>query len=79
MGPLPVFCAKLDSHKIRVGGGLPPSPKVCKTNFAQDGIIGSIFGLIDIEREKDRGKVLTPEIDREIDQERFLILEKIAK
>ena len=26
--------------------------------------VGSIFGLTQIEREKDRGKILTPEIDR---------------
>ena len=49
-----------------------------------DGIVGSIFGLKDpekdqgkvltpeIDRQKDRGKVLTPKIDRKIDQDTVL-------
>ena len=37
-----------------------------------NGIVGSIFGLAEIDREKDRGKVLTPEIDCEIDRSKVL-------
>ena len=32
--PPPQKCAKLVSHKIRVGGAPPPSSKVCKTSLA---------------------------------------------
>ena len=39
---------------------------------ADDGIVGSIFGLTEKDREKDRGKVLTPKIDCEIDPDKVL-------
>jgi hypothetical protein len=33
-----------------------------------DGIVRPVFGLSEIDREIDRGTVLTPEMDREIDR-----------
>ena len=44
-----------------------------------DGIVGTIFGLTEIDPEKDRSKVLTPEIYREIDQGNFLTPRKYCK
>ena len=44
-----------------------------------DGIVESIFGLTEIDHEKDRGKVLTPEIDREIERVKVPIPRKEAK
>ena len=37
-----------------------------------DGIVGSVFGLTEMDRGKDRGKVLTPDIDHEIDRSKVL-------
>ena len=37
-----------------------------------DGIVGSIFGLSEKDPTKDRGKVLTPEIDRGKDRGKVL-------
>ena len=37
-----------------------------------DGIVGSIFGLTEIDCEKDRGKALTPEKDREKERGKVL-------
>ena len=35
-----------------------------------DGIVGLILGLTEIDHEKDRGKVLIPKIDPKIDQDK---------
>ena len=47
--------------------------------LTDDGMVGSIFGITEIDCEKDRDKVLTPEIDHEIDQSKVLTHRKDCK
>ena len=44
-----------------------------------DGIVGSIFGLTEIDSENGQGKILTPEIVHEIDQGKVLNSRKDCK
>ena len=42
------------------------------TAQTDDGLVGSIFGLAEIDCERDQVKVITPKIDNEIDRGKAL-------